>query len=179
MHYPIIAPLRGSHGLSARRARRTKSSRPKWPKAGPKGRKLEVGPRRGPTPLVPHICCRHRGHCNCNCASHVQMYMSFSTSLSSLLSSSLLIACFPLTSDVLWCDVMATTINLFFHFLLSWGCLFFPNAGQNIVFFCIFCYSQRWWRFQFHSNYLMIREGLENDGFQRNWGSMTMVPKWF
>ena len=28
-HYPIIAPLRGSHGLSARRAWRTLSSRPK------------------------------------------------------------------------------------------------------------------------------------------------------
>ena len=43
---------RGSHGLSARRAWRTKSSRPKGPKAGPKGRQLEVGPRRGPRLLV-------------------------------------------------------------------------------------------------------------------------------
>ena len=34
-HYPIIAPLRGSHGLSARRARRTMSSRPEGPKTGP------------------------------------------------------------------------------------------------------------------------------------------------
>ena len=33
---------RGSHGLSARRAWRTKSSRPEGPKAGPKGRQLEV-----------------------------------------------------------------------------------------------------------------------------------------
>ena len=48
----IIAPLRGSHGLSARRARRTKSSRPEGPKAGPKGRKLEVGARRAPRLLV-------------------------------------------------------------------------------------------------------------------------------
>ena len=52
MNYPIIALLRGSHGLSARRARRTKSSRPEGPKAGPKGRQLEVGARRAPRPLV-------------------------------------------------------------------------------------------------------------------------------
>ena len=43
---------RGSYGLSARRAWRTKSSRPEEPKAGPKGRQLEVGPRRGPRLLV-------------------------------------------------------------------------------------------------------------------------------
>ena len=42
----------GSHGLSARRAWRTKSSRPEGPKDGPKGRQLEVGPRRGPRLLV-------------------------------------------------------------------------------------------------------------------------------
>ena len=48
MHYPIIALLRGSHGLSARRAWRTLSSRPEGPKAGPKGRNLEVGARRAP-----------------------------------------------------------------------------------------------------------------------------------
>ena len=42
----------GSHGLSARRAWRTLSSRPEGPKGGPKGRKLEVGPRRGPRLLV-------------------------------------------------------------------------------------------------------------------------------
>ena len=52
MNYPIIALLRGSHGLSARRARRTKSSRPEGPKAGPKGRQLEVGARRAPRPQV-------------------------------------------------------------------------------------------------------------------------------
>ena len=40
---------RGSHGLGARRAT---SSRPKGPKAVPKGRQLEVGPRRGPRLLV-------------------------------------------------------------------------------------------------------------------------------
>ena len=39
-------------GLSARRARRTKSSRPEGPKAGPKGRYLEVGARRAPRLLV-------------------------------------------------------------------------------------------------------------------------------
>ena len=39
-------------GLSARRARRTKSSRPEGPKAGPKSRKLEVGARRAPRLLV-------------------------------------------------------------------------------------------------------------------------------
>ena len=44
--------LRGSHCLSSRRVRRTKSSRPKGPKAGLKGCKLEVGPRRGPRLLV-------------------------------------------------------------------------------------------------------------------------------
>ena len=44
--------MRGSHGLSARRAWRTKSSRPEGPRAGPKGRQLEVGPRRGPRLLV-------------------------------------------------------------------------------------------------------------------------------
>ena len=33
MHYYIIALMRGSHGLSARRARRTKSRRPEGPKA--------------------------------------------------------------------------------------------------------------------------------------------------
>ena len=38
--------LCGSHGLSARRARRTKSRRPEGPKGGPKGRRLEVGARR-------------------------------------------------------------------------------------------------------------------------------------
>ena len=43
---------RGSHGLSARRARRTKSSRPEGPKAGPKGGNLEVGARRAPRLLV-------------------------------------------------------------------------------------------------------------------------------
>merc|ERR1719510_643352 len=47
---------RGSHGLSARRARRTKSSRPEGPKAGPKGRKLEVGARRAPRLLFLYIC---------------------------------------------------------------------------------------------------------------------------
>ena len=44
--------MRGSHGLSARRARRTKSSRPEGPKAGPKGRQLEVGAQRAPRLLV-------------------------------------------------------------------------------------------------------------------------------
>ena len=39
--------LRGSHGLSARRARRTKSR-------GPKGLHLEVGARRAPRLLVPY-----------------------------------------------------------------------------------------------------------------------------
>ena len=34
----------------------TKSSRPEGPKAGLKGRKLEVGARRAPRLLVPHIC---------------------------------------------------------------------------------------------------------------------------
>ena len=37
----LWSPLRGSHGLSARRARRTKSR-------GPKGLHLEVGARRAP-----------------------------------------------------------------------------------------------------------------------------------
>ena len=55
MCYPIIAPSRGSHGLCARRARRTKSSRPEGPKAGPKGHKLEVGARRAPRLLVRYI----------------------------------------------------------------------------------------------------------------------------
>ena len=46
--------MRGSHGLSARgrRARRTKSRRPEGPKAGPKGRQLEVGARRASRLLV-------------------------------------------------------------------------------------------------------------------------------
>ena len=54
MHYPIIAliVMRGSHGLSGRRAWRTLSSRPEGPKAGPKGRNLEVGARRAPRFLV-------------------------------------------------------------------------------------------------------------------------------
>ena len=47
--------MRGSHGLSARR---TLSSRPEGPKAGPKGRSLEVGARMAPRPrakkLVKH-----------------------------------------------------------------------------------------------------------------------------
>ena len=55
-HYPIIALLRGSHGLSARRALRTLSSRPEGPKAGPKGRSLEVGARRAPRLLVIKYC---------------------------------------------------------------------------------------------------------------------------
>ena len=42
-------------GLSARRARRTKSSRPEGPKAGPKGRYLEVGARRAPRLLLRYI----------------------------------------------------------------------------------------------------------------------------
>ena len=45
MHYAIIALMHGSHGLSARRAWRTKSR-------GPKGRQLEVGARRAPRLLV-------------------------------------------------------------------------------------------------------------------------------
>ena len=52
MHYPIIALMRGSHGLSAWRAWRTLSSRPDGPKAGPKGRSLKVGARRAPRLLV-------------------------------------------------------------------------------------------------------------------------------
>ena len=40
-HYPIIAPLRESHGLGAQRAWRTKDE------TGPKGSYLEVEPRRG------------------------------------------------------------------------------------------------------------------------------------
>ena len=42
-------------GLSARRAWRTLSSRPKGPKAGPKCRSLEVGARRAPRLLVKYI----------------------------------------------------------------------------------------------------------------------------
>ena len=53
MHYPIIALMHGSHGLSARRAWRTLSSKPK---VGPKGRSLEVGARKAPRLLV-YICC--------------------------------------------------------------------------------------------------------------------------
>ena len=56
MHYPIIALMHGSHGLSARRAWRTLSSRPEGPKAGPKGRSLEVGARRAPRLLVIKYC---------------------------------------------------------------------------------------------------------------------------
>ena len=52
MHYPIIALMHGSHGLSARRAWRTLSSSPEGPKAGPKSRSLEVGARRAPRLLV-------------------------------------------------------------------------------------------------------------------------------
>ena len=55
MHYPINALMHGSHGLSARRAWRTLSSRPEGPKAGPKGLSLEVGARRAPRLLVVHI----------------------------------------------------------------------------------------------------------------------------
>ena len=47
--------LSGSHSLSARRAWRTKSSRPKGPKANPKGHQLEVGARRAPKLLVHDI----------------------------------------------------------------------------------------------------------------------------
>ena len=47
--------MRGSHGLSARRARRTKSSRPEGQKAGLKGRQLEVGAQRAPRLLVFYI----------------------------------------------------------------------------------------------------------------------------
>ena len=50
-----MAKSRGSHGLSAWRARRMKSSRPEGPKAGPKGRKLEVGARRAPRLLVRNV----------------------------------------------------------------------------------------------------------------------------
>ena len=48
---PVVAFAFNSilHGLSARRVRRMKSSRPK---AGPKGHKLEVDPPRGPRLLV-------------------------------------------------------------------------------------------------------------------------------
>ena len=45
LHYPIIAPLRGSHGLSARRAWSTKSR-------VPKGLHLEVGARRTSSPDI-------------------------------------------------------------------------------------------------------------------------------
>ena len=44
----MTTSLRGSHGLSARRARRTKSR-------GPKGLQLEVGARRAPKLLVENI----------------------------------------------------------------------------------------------------------------------------
>ena len=62
--------MRGSHGLSARRARRTKSRMPEGQKAGPKGRQLEVGAQRAPRLLVPDICllhhlCRWRKHLSC------------------------------------------------------------------------------------------------------------------
>ena len=63
--------LRGSHGLSARRARRTKSSRPGGPKADPKGRNLEVGARRAPRllvsnkPLYVFLCDRLIAECKC------------------------------------------------------------------------------------------------------------------
>ena len=46
------ATVRGSHGLSAERVRRTKSKRPEEPKGGPKGHRLEVGARRAPKLLV-------------------------------------------------------------------------------------------------------------------------------
>ena len=46
------ASLRGSHGLSARRVQRIKSSRPEGPKAGPKGCQLEVGAQMAPRLLV-------------------------------------------------------------------------------------------------------------------------------
>ena len=46
------ATVRGSHGLSARRARRTKSRRPEGLKGGPKGHRLEVGARRASKLLV-------------------------------------------------------------------------------------------------------------------------------
>ena len=42
-------------GVGARRVRRTKSSRPGGPKAGPNGCHLEVGPQRGPRLLVYYI----------------------------------------------------------------------------------------------------------------------------
>ena len=45
----VMSCWRGSHGLSARRARRTKSR-------GPKGLQLEVGAQRAPRLLVIHIC---------------------------------------------------------------------------------------------------------------------------
>ena len=51
--------LHGSHSLSARRARRTKSSRPEGPKANPKGHQLEDGARRAPKLLVLH---KNGGH---------------------------------------------------------------------------------------------------------------------
>ena len=44
--------LRGSHGLSARRAWRTKLRMPEGQKAGPKGCQLEVGAQRAPRLLV-------------------------------------------------------------------------------------------------------------------------------
>ena len=49
------ALVRGSHGLSARRARRTRSMMPEGQKAGPKGRQLEVGAQRAPRLLVCYI----------------------------------------------------------------------------------------------------------------------------
>ena len=52
---PTTASVRGSHGLSARRARRTKSRMPEGQKAGPKGRQLEVGAQRAPRLLVCYI----------------------------------------------------------------------------------------------------------------------------
>ena len=54
-HYPMTASLHGSHGLSARRARRTKSR-------GPKGLQLEVGARRAPRLLVAHNTSTHRSN---------------------------------------------------------------------------------------------------------------------
>ena len=99
-HYPMTTSLRGSHGLSARRARRTKSR-------GPEGLQLEVGARRAPKLLV-----------------YIYLSMSYMASSWTAIAILLLpLKCIPLTQ-------LKDETNLFLQPCLSQTCPVGPDCSN-------------------------------------------------
>ena len=91
---------RGSQGLSARRARRTKSSRPEGPYAGPKGRQLEVGVRRAPRLLVVFIYLSHMSYTISNVHALICVVTNLVTSAKDAASQLKLIKSSPSSKNV-------------------------------------------------------------------------------